>query len=78
MEHLEKQSRGKNIRIVGLKEGKKEMGKVMQYVETFLSKGLGVTCSNFDIKQAHQNIQSQQVGRDIDKRSKIQDHETCK
>uniref|UniRef100_A0A3Q3WCU9 L1 transposable element RRM domain-containing protein n=1 Tax=Mola mola TaxID=94237 RepID=A0A3Q3WCU9_MOLML len=56
VEDLENRSRRNNIRIVGLKEGKEETGKVAQYVERILSKGLGLTGSGFEIERAHRSL----------------------
>ncbi len=47
VEDLENRSRRKNVRMVGLTEGKEEMGKVIQYVDRILFQGLGLTGNKF-------------------------------
>ena len=49
VEDLENRSRRNNVRLVGLKEGKEETGKVIQYVERIISEGLGFTGNEFEI-----------------------------
>ncbi|KAK7944548.1 hypothetical protein WMY93_000276 [Mugilogobius chulae] len=52
-EDLENQSRRNNVRIVSLKEGLEEPGKMPQYVEKILAGTLGLTVSEFEIERAH-------------------------
>ena len=56
VEDLENRSRRNNVRVVGLKEGKEETGKVIQYVEKILSQGLGLSGSEFEIERAHRSM----------------------
>lgn len=56
VEDLENRSRRNNVRMVGLKEGKEETGKVIQYVEKVLSQGLGLTGNEFEIERAHRSF----------------------
>jgi len=56
MEYLENRSRRNNARVVGLKKGKEEMGKLIQYVGKILSQGLGLSGSEFEIEHAHRSL----------------------
>lgn len=56
VEDLENRSRRNNVRMVGLKEGKEETGKVIQYVERIISQGLGLTGNEFEIERAHRSF----------------------
>ncbi|CAJ1050792.1 PREDICTED: LINE-1 type transposase domain-containing protein 1 [Xyrichtys novacula] len=56
VEDLENRSRRNNVRVVGLKEGKEETGKVIQYVEKIISQGLGLSGSEFEIERAHRSL----------------------
>lgn len=42
--------------MVGLKEGKDETGKVIQYVERILSQGLGLSGNEFEIERTHRSL----------------------
>ena len=42
--------------MVGLKEGKEETGKVIQYMEKILSQRLGLTSNEFEIESAHRSL----------------------
>lgn len=53
---LENRGRRNNIRIIGLKEGKDETGKVAQYVEKILYEGLSLTGSGFEIQRTDQPL----------------------
>ncbi|KAK7939311.1 hypothetical protein WMY93_002637 [Mugilogobius chulae] len=53
VEDLENRSRRNNVRIVGLKEGLEEPGKMSQYVEKILTGALGLTGGEFEIERAH-------------------------
>lgn len=55
VEDLENQRRRNNIRKVGLKEGKEEMGKVA-HVERIISEGLGPSGNKFKIERARRSL----------------------
>lgn len=56
VEDLENRSRRNNIRMVGLKEGKEETGKVAQYVESIISEGLGLSGNEFEIECTYRSL----------------------
>ncbi|KAL7395418.1 hypothetical protein ABVT39_016355 [Epinephelus coioides] len=56
VEDLENRSRRNNVRMVGLKEGKEETGKMIQYVERIISEGLRLTGNVFEIEGAHRSL----------------------
>lgn len=56
MEDLEYLSRRNNVRMVGLKEGKEETGKVIQYVEKIISLGLGLSGNKFETECAQRSL----------------------
>lgn len=49
MEDLENRSRGNNVRMVGLKEGKEERRYMAQEVEWIISQELGIMGSEFKV-----------------------------
>uniref|UniRef100_A0AAV2LVG7 L1 transposable element RRM domain-containing protein n=1 Tax=Knipowitschia caucasica TaxID=637954 RepID=A0AAV2LVG7_KNICA len=53
VEDLENRSRRNNVRIVSLKEGLEEQGKMAKYVEKILGDALGLTGGEFEIERAH-------------------------
>lgn len=53
VEDLENRSWRNNVRLVGLKEGKEEVDKVIQYVEKNIFQGLGLTGNEFEIERAY-------------------------
>lgn len=53
VEDLENRSRRNNVRIIGLKEGVEEPGKVDQYVTEILDKAFELSGSEFEIERAH-------------------------
>lgn len=53
VEDLENRSRRNNVRIIGLKEGVEEPGKVDQYVMKILDKAFELSGSEFEIERAH-------------------------
>ncbi|KAK5603382.1 hypothetical protein CRENBAI_008741 [Crenichthys baileyi] len=50
---LENRRRRNSVQLVGLKEGREEPGRVIQYVKKIMSQGLGLSSGEFDIERAH-------------------------
>lgn len=55
VEDLENRSRRNNVRIIGLKEGVEEPGKLDQYVTEILDKAFELSGSEFEIERAHRS-----------------------
>ncbi|KAK7915869.1 hypothetical protein WMY93_011630 [Mugilogobius chulae] len=56
MDDQENRARRKNIRLVGLKEGKETGGALSDYVQKILSDGLGLTGGEYEIERCHRSL----------------------